>query len=57
MKKAGQAEKEVIKNFSAVEFHDMQTVHPHKINLCPTDSFYIFPLLYISLLAGCSLLQ
>lgn len=57
MKKIGQAKKEVIGNLSAVESHNMQTVHLHKINLCPSDSFYIVPLVYINLFAGLSLLQ
>lgn len=57
MKKIGQAKKEVIGNLSAVESHNMQTVHLHKINLCRADRFYIVPLVYINLFAGLSLLQ
>jgi len=57
MKKIGQAKKEVIWNQSAVESHNMQTVHWHKINLCPADSFYIVPRVCINLFAGLSLLQ
>lgn len=56
MKKIGQAKKGVIGNLSAVESHNMQTEHLHKINLCPTDSFYVV-CLYINLFARLSLLQ
>lgn len=57
MKKIGQTKKEVIGNLSAVESHNMQTVHLHKINLCPADSFYIVSLVYINLFAGLGSLQ
>lgn len=57
MNKIGQAKREVIGNLSAVESHNMQTVHLHKINLCPAGSFYTVSLLFINLFAGLSLLQ
>lgn len=51
MKKIGEAKKkEVIGNLSAAGSH-IQTVHLHKINLCPADSFYVVPLVYIILFA------
>lgn len=52
MKKIGEAKKkEVIGNLSAAGSHRTQTVHLHKINLCPADSFYVVPLVYIILFA------
>lgn len=57
MNKIGQAKKEVIGNLSAVESHNMQSVHLHKIKLCPAGSFYVVPLVCINLFVGLSLLR
>lgn len=58
MKKIGQAKKKkFFGNLSVSEPLSMQTVHLHKINLCPADSFYIVPLVCINLFAWLSLLE